>query len=380
MNQAVVGINVLWLVPGVVGGSEEYTVRLLRAVDRLDPDDIEVKLYAQAALVDVYPDLASRFETVTAPRLLAGKAARISAEATWLAATARSDDLVHHAGSVVPFTTPRPYVFTVHDLQPLDVPENFSPVKRAWLSRMLPPSVRHASLVLCPSRFSAASVDRHFHVGTERLRVVPHGHDPVEPGVLDPAKDRELRARFGRFLLLPAIAYPHKRHIDLIDALSELADEVPDLSAVFTGGPGPESEALDDYAAALGLGDRVHRLGRVAEDELDALYRSATALVFPSTYEGFGNPALEAMARGCPVVATTAASLPEVIGDAGLLVPPTSPPAIAAAVRRILTEADLAADLATCGVERAAAFGWRPAGVALLDAYRDALAVADRPA
>lgn len=377
-SSGVVGVNLLWLVPGVVGGSEEYTVRLLRAFDRLDPDDIELKIYAQAALADAYPDLVSRFETIIAPRFLAGKAGRISAEATWLAATCRHDDLIHHAGSVVPLTSPRPFVFTVHDLQPLDLPENFSPVKRAWLGRMLPPSVKHAALVLCPSRFTADSVSDHFGLAEDRLRVIPHGHDRVEPGVLDPSVDRDLRQRYGRYFLFPGIAYPHKRHIDVIDALAILADEFPDTNVVFTGGPGPETTALDEYAASLDLGHRVHRLGRVPESELDQLYRSATALAFPSTYEGFGNPALEAMARGCPVVASNEASLPEVIGDAGLLVPAKSPAALADALRRVMTEPGLADALRKSGVERSAHFGWRPAGVALLDAYRVALATSDR--
>jgi len=374
VSGTVVGINLLWLVPGVVGGSEEYTVRLLRAFDRVDPDDVELKIYAQPSLVDTYPDLASRFETITAPRLLGSKAARIGTEATWLASVCRNDDLIHHAGSVVPVTSPKPYVFTVHDLQPLDMPENFASIKRTWLARMLPPSIKNAALVLCPSRFSAATVGKHFGLGPDRLRVVPHGHDQIEAGVLDPAVDRELRAKYGRYLLYPAIAYPHKRHVDLVDAFAILAAEFPDLSVVFTGGAGPESDALESHTRTAGLEGRVHRLGRVPEADLDDLYRSATAMVFPSIYEGFGNPALEAMIRGCPVVGTTAASLPEVIGNAGLMVPPQDPPALAAAIRRLLTEPELAGTLRAAGLERAKLFAWRPAGLALLDAYRDAVA------
>jgi len=372
---SVVGVNLLWLVPGVVGGSEEYTVRLLRAFDRLDPEDLELKLYAQPSLTEAYPDLTNRFETVLAPRALSNKVARIGADATWLVRAARHDDLLHHAGSVAPATSPRPYVFTVHDLQPLDLPENFSLIKRNWMKRMMPTSIRNATMVLCPSRFAADSVVRHVDWSVDRIRVVPHGHEPVEAGVAHADVAADLARRFGRYLLLPAIAYPHKRHVDLIDALARLADEMPDLSVVFTGGPGPETEALDEHAASLGLARRVHRLGRVSEAELDDLYRSAAALVFPSTYEGFGNPALEAMARGCPVIASDAASIPEVVGDAGLLVPPRSPNELASAVRRLLTDPDLEAELRSAGPVRAEAFGWKAAGQALIDAYRDALRI-----
>lgn len=379
-SSAVIGLNLLWLVPGVVGGSEEYTVRLLRAFDRLDPEDLELRLYAQPSLAEAYPDLTNRFETVVGPRVVGNKLARIGADATWLVRASRHDDLVHHAGSVAPINSPQPYVLTVHDLQPLDLPENFSVVKRNWLKRMLPPSIRHATLVMCPSRFAADSISRHVDWSVDRVRVVPHGHEPVEPGVLDVGRAEELQRRYGRYVLLPAIAYPHKRHVDVLDALSRLADDLPDLSVVFTGGPGPETPALDEHAQSLGLSHRVHRLGRVSEAELDALYRSAAATVFPSTYEGFGNPALEAMARGCPVVATDAASIPEVVGEAGILVSPKSPDELAAAIRRLLSDKELEATLRAAGPARAEHFGWKSAGEALIAAYRDALDINARAA
>ena len=377
-SPAVVGINLLWLVPGVVGGSEEYTVRLLRAFDRFDPEELELRIYAQPSLAETYPDLTNRFETIVAPAVLSNKVARIGADATWLVRAAKNDDLLHHAGSVVPPTSPKPYVFTVHDLQPLDLPENFSVVKRNWMKRMLPPSIRNATLALCPSQFTADSITRHVDWSVDRIRVVPHGHEPVQAGVADEAAAAALHRRFGRYLLLPAIAYPHKRHVDLLDAFRRLSDEMPDLSVVFTGGPGPETPALDAHAHSLGLADRVHRLGRVSESDLDALYRSAAATVFPSTYEGFGNPALEAMARGCPVIATTAASIPEVVGDAGVLVSPRAPGELADAVRRVLDDGELAAKLRSAGPVRAENFGWQAAGEALVAAYRDALAIESR--
>jgi glycosyltransferase involved in cell wall biosynthesis len=143
---------------------------------------------------------------------------------------------------------------------------------------------------------------------------------------------------------------------------------------VLTGRADGETPAVAERARALGVAERVHQLGRVPESELDALYRSATAMVFPSVYEGFGLPLLEAMARGCPVIATDAAAIPEVVGDAGLVVAPASPDALARAIERVLTEDGLRADLAARGRSRSAEFGWRAAGLSLLDAYRGALA------
>lgn len=367
-----VGVNLLWLVPGVVGGSEEYTLRLLRAVDQLACDDLWVRLYGPAALFEAYPELTRQFETRVAPVSGGSKGARIAVENSWLAAVSRLDDLVHHAGGVVPLIRSQTSVLTIHDLQPLEMPQHFSPAKRRWLGAMLPHSARAARLVLCPSDFTASRVSALLKVPDQRIRVVRHGHEPTEPGVLDQVVDAELRQRYGRYLLLPAIAYPHKRHVDLVLALDRLRHRFDDLSVVMTGRAGPETPELERLTRELGLDGRVHHLGRVPEDELDALYRSAIALVFPSTYEGFGNPALEAMARGCPVVATTAGALPEVVGSAGLLVPPCHPGALAAAVARVLDEPGLADQLRAAGTEQASRFSWLAAGRSLADSYRQA--------
>ena len=368
-----VGVNLLWLAPGVVGGSEEYTLRLLRAVDQLACDDLWVRLYGPAVLFETYPELSRQFETQVAPPVWGGsKPARILAENSWLAAATRLDDLVHHAGGVVPMVRSQTSVLTIHDLQPLEMPQHFSPAKRRWLGTMRPYSARAARLVLCPSDFTAGRVSSLLGVPDQRVRVVRHGHEPTEPGVLDQTADADLRQRYGRYLLLPAIAYPHKRHVDLVLALDRLRHRFGDLSVVLTGRAGPETPELERLTHQLGLDDRVHVLGRVPEDELDALYRSAIALVFPSTYEGFGHPALEAMARGCPVVATTAGALPEVVGSAGLLVPPCHPGALAAAVARVLDEPGLADELRAAGLKQARRFSWLSAGRALADSYRQA--------
>lgn len=371
-RMSVVGINLMWLVPGVVGGTEEYTVRLLQAVNAIDPEDIWIKLYCQPELLEVYPELEGQFEVRTGPPLRS-KAMRFAAENSWLLAASSEDDLLHHAGSMAPILKGRPYVLTLHDVQPLDMPENFTPAKQRWHAKMLPRAVAGAELVLCPSQFSADRASAVMKVPSNKTMVVPHGHSDVAVG--PPPQDivDELATAYRRYLLYPAISYPHKRHIDLIEALDVLRDRFSDLSIVLTGRPGPEEHNLSLRIAELAIGDRVHVLGRVSAERLDHLYRGAEALVFPSEYEGFGNPALEAMARGCPVIATTAGSLPEVITDAGLLVEPRKPRALAAAVARILDDGDLNDQLRAAGPIRAKDFGWRAAGDALLGAYRSAL-------
>lgn len=369
----VIGVNLLWLVPGVVGGSEEYTVRLLRALDRLGDDEIDVRIYCRPDLIEAHPDLAGRFETITAPRVMSTKAVRIAAENSWLARMSRNDDALHHAGGVAPVRPSKPYVLTIHDLQPLDMPENFGPLRRSWLNTMLGPSVRRAALTICPSQFTRASIIRHLDEAEQRVRVVPHGHDPADAGPVDAGVRQANNDRFGRFLLYPGIAYAHKRHVDAVEVLDALRDSHPDVSLVFTSREGPEAGALRAMTSERNLADRVHWLGRVSEEELDGLYRTAAALLFTSSYEGFGNPALEAMARACPVISTTAGSIPEVVGDAGLLSDVGDIAALVAATRSVLDDAATADRLREAGPVRAARFGWQQAGAALLQAYRDTL-------
>lgn len=360
-----IGVNLLWLVTGVVGGSEEYTVRLLTALDA----DQRLRLYCRPDLVEAHPELAVRHEIVHPPWTPHSKLDRVVAEHTWLARVSRHDELVHHAGGVVPFVTSTPTVLTIHDLQPLEMPENFSAPKLAWLRSTLRPSVRRARLVLCPSEFTAGRVVDLLGGDPDRVVVVPHGHDAAadpDPAALAAAE------RFGRYVLLPAIAYPHKRHVDLIEAVARVREHQPDLGVVLTGRPGPELPAV--LARANELGVPVEALGRVPEAELDALYHRAEALVFPSEYEGFGNPILEAMTRDCRVVATTATCVPEVAGDAAILVEPRDPGALAAAITTVTTDPGVRDRLIAAGRDRAARFGWSEAGAALAAAYRRVLA------
>lgn len=374
----VVGVNLLWLVPGVVGGSEEYTVRLLHALDDLGPTGLRLRLYARPDLAAAHPGLAERFDVVQAPGRLAAKAARVGVEHSWLAAATRGDALVHHPGGVVPAVRSTPTVVTIHDLQPLDLPANFSPAKRRWLATMVPRSVAAARLVLTPSRFTADRIVARFGIAAERVRVVPHAHPPVAPGPPSPDAAVRLGQRYGRFVLYPAIAYPHKRHVDLLEAFALLAAGHPDLSVVLTGSRGPESPAIDAWCRSTGLDHRVHRLGRVPDDELDQLVRAASVVAIPSEYEGFGNPALEAMVRGTPTVVAAAGSLPEVVGEAALVVPPRDPAALAAALDAVLRDDEQAAGLRRRGPERAASFGAPAGAAALLGSYRDALAAPAR--
>jgi glycosyltransferase involved in cell wall biosynthesis len=186
----------------------------------------------------------------------------------------------------------------------------------------------------------------------------------------------DVRRRHGigaRYFLYPAITYVHKDHAVLVDALARLAGPAEaDIELVLTGGAGEAEEALTDHVRRLGLGARVHRLGRVPRSELDALLTGALGLVFPSRYEGFGLPVLEAMGAGVPVAVADATALGEVAGCAGLRLPPGEPGAWAEAMADLAGSGDLRARLSAAGRAHAADFGPAPTAHALAEAYRAA--------
>lgn len=364
-----IGVNLLWLEPGVVGGSEEYTLSLLRAIHGIDPLDLELKIFAQPDLLEHHPDLCRRFEVVVAPRLPGGKAGRIAAEHTWLSRQSASLSMVHHAGGVVPSGTPSSSVLTILDLQPLEMPGNFGTVKRNWLRQMIPRSAAQASLIVTPSEFTAGRIVDLLGVRRDKVRVVPFGLDVAASA--DQPHDHGCEQPARPFFLYPAIAYPHKRHVDLIEAFSLMQADHPSAQLVLTGGDGPLTEEVRSRIEPLG--DAVSMPGRIDRVELDQLYRQAVAVVIPSEYEGFGLPALEAMAVGTPVIVADAGSLPEVVGGAGLIVPPRDPVALATAMSSVMAAGPSRERLQEAGPIRAQEFQWKTAGQALINAYREAL-------
>ena len=373
MSRPRIGVNLLWLRPGVVGGSEEYFVRQLLGLAEIGAEhDFDVTVFALPALRAAHPDVAAAFDVVAAPVSGDSRPRRVVCEATWLAAQARARGLalVHHGGGTVPARTGGvPAVLTVHDLQVLAFPEFFSPLKRTYLRAALPRSVRRAAAICVPSAFVAGTVRDAFAVDAHRLTVVPHG---LRPSGGPPTPTAVLREKYGlpeRFVVYPAITHPHKDHVTLLRALARLDG----VGEVLLGGRGRADGEVGAAIEHLGLAGRVVRPGRISDADRDGCYRAALALAFPSRYEGFGAPVLEAMALGCPVVAADATALPEVVGDAGLLVAPGNVDAWAEALTNVAADPALRDRLADAGRRRAAVMTAAHSAHALVSAYRSAL-------
>jgi len=324
VSRPVVLVNLTWLVPGVVGGSEHSLTDALRAMLERSHDDRDLQLAVLRPFAAAHPDLAEALPCHVLGLDGRDKVRRVLAEQTWLAATSRRlrAAVVHHAGGVVPLVHPGRVVLTIQDLQPLDLPENFTPAKRTYIRAMVGRSVRAARTVCVPSEFSRQRVVELLGAAPDSVEVVPWFARPapevVDTDAPDPVVDR---VRGRPFFLYPAITYPHKDHRTLLEAFARVAAERPEPLLVLTGGAGPEEEAVRRRIESPDLRGRVLRTGRVAEGTLERLYALASAVVVPSRYEGFGLPVLEAMARGCPVLASRAGSLPEVARAEDLLEP-----------------------------------------------------------
>lgn len=373
-------MSLLTLVPGRMGGSESYVDALLDQFARGNgPERITVLANDQVAAV--YQDRERGPVSLHRIRGYAPGRRRLTHAAGMLAAYAFPRRItrevppgiqVLHFPVTVPIPrTKLPGIVTLHDVQHHDLPEFFSRAERALRRLTYDGAARRAAAVVTPSEYSARRIGDVLGIPAERVEVIRSGidHDRFrrEPN----AADSNLRAtlRLERpFLLYPANLWPHKNHERLVQAFARVPDR--DLDLVLTGQTYGRLERLTRLARRAGVGERVRHLGYVAPEQVPALYRAARAMVFPSLYEGFGGPPLEAMACGCPVAASTRASLGEVCADASIALEPESIESIAEAIDKVVSDEGARARLRAAGVERAGRFSWEEAAARHSAVYR----------
>jgi glycosyltransferase involved in cell wall biosynthesis len=315
------------------------------------------------------------FEIVTSSLPTDRRLARIAWEQTvWtVEARRRRLDLLHSMAFVAPPRPPCPFVVTVYDLSFIHLPESFPARQRRYLAAQTARACRLAERVVTISESGKADVEAIYGVPAGRIDVVVPGvsnaYRRPSAAELDAFRAREEMA--GRFLLHVGTLQPRKNIPVLLRALARLHDR--DVRLALVGGKGWLYDEIFAQVEALGLRERVRFIGYVDDADLPLWYGACAALVFPSLYEGFGLPVVEAMACGAPVIAARTSSLPEAGGDAALYFDPHDDGMLAGQIDRLLGDPALAADLQRRGAARAARFSWSGAGAAMALSYRRAL-------
>jgi glycosyltransferase involved in cell wall biosynthesis len=288
-------------------------------------------------------------------------------------------DLFHSPHYVLPYFTPCPSVVTIHDaihlLFPQYLPSRFASL---YAKHMIRRAIEKAELVMTVSDASKRDLERLFEVPEGKIRVIPNGIDPAMTHDLSEQEIDRVRSRFqivGRNALFVGNIKPHKNVERLINAFAKVREEssFEDLNLIVVGDDISKYPALRRAVSRHDLRSRVRFFGFVPEPTLVALYRIADVFVFPSLYEGFGLPVLEAMANGTPVVTSSVSSLPEVVGDAAVTVDPYNVDEIAKAMRDVLTDEGLRATLVERGRRRAGRFSWKDAVARIHEAYMTVL-------
>jgi glycosyltransferase involved in cell wall biosynthesis len=334
-------VSMLTFVPGEMGGSETYALNLLRELADLSAVNVSTlfprpyddgRSHEARALISTVAGSSPAHRVGSLTVTLTSRPGRRHI---------RAADLVHY-----PFSVPTPlpvssvpFVQTILDVQHRDMPQLFSRSERAFRRLTYDLPARRASAIITISHFSKARIVSTLGVDPEKVHVAYLGHQ----GSAVPPNHGERED----FLLYPARMWAHKNHSRLIEAVALLRNERPTLRLVLTGDPSGPQQSMPEWVENRGL---------VSHDELNHLYRSAACLVFPSLYEGFGLPPIEAMSAGCPTAVATSGALPEVCGSASVYFDPKSPADIARGIAQALDDSNR---LSVLGPQQASLYSWK---------------------
>ncbi len=357
MGASCVGIDASRAVSAAPTGTEGYSSHLIRALlPQLTPR-YTVRLYfREPPAPEAFPHAEQRI--IPSSRLWTHL--RLSAE-LWR----HSPDLLFVPAHVLPPVRPPLTIVTVHDLGYRAFPQAHTVGQRLYLELSTRWNVHVATHILADSQATREAIVQTYHAPPEKISLVYPGYDQR----LEPERNREvlaaMRGRYaipGPYILSLGRIQPRKNLARLVGAFAQLAPRYPELTLVLAGPPGWLSEPLHARVREWGLERRVRFPGYVAEEDKAALLSGAELFAFPSLYEGFGFPVLEAQACAVPVLTSTTTSLPEVAGAAALLVDPLDEAAIARGLERLLTEPALRQQLIARGAANLARFSWQRAG------------------
>ncbi|GAB4427970.1 MAG: glycosyltransferase family 1 protein [Anaerolineae bacterium] len=374
------GIYTLFLTPGQIGGIETYVRQLVHSLAQADRQN-SYTVFVTDANRGLFANLPDNFRLAQISLLPPGPfvVARLLHKLGWLPAYAarqmqrRPLDVLHYPGSTIDQPSIQiPCVLTLHDIQHEYYPEFFDPATLRWRQTQYAASAQQARQVITVSEFTRQSIIQTYNVPPRKISAIYHGIDPI----FEPASTSALNAmrrKYGlpeQFLFYPANAWPHKNHERLFQALVRLKQQYNFKCRLLLTGVWSGEDRLKQLIRHYELADQVQLTAYLPYNDLPALYAGATALVFPSLFEGFGLPALEAMACGCPVICSNASALPEVCGDAALYFDPLDIAQIADAIYTICHSQSLRQSLSDKGRVRAKLFSWEQAASQTLERYQ----------
>ncbi len=357
------------------GGIGRYVRELIAALAHIDASSYQYRLFVAGAKRSPLPKIPGhQFEwktTSLTPVWLARLWGRARLPFPVELFTGRVD-LYHATDFVLPPTQSKTRtVLTVHDLSFLRVPEAASPGLRQYLETVVPRSVQRANYVLADSEATKQDLISFYKTDPAKIEVLYSGVDSRFRPITDQASMERVRKHYGipaqPYVLSVGTVQPRKNYPRLIEAVSRLKES--DLCVVIVGGKGWLEDPIYESIRQFGMESRVIFAGFAADEDLPAIYSGSVCMALPSLYEGFGLPVLEAMACGVPVVTSNLSSLPEVAGDAGILVTPTDLGEIVDAIERVISDSTLRENMIAKGLQQAQKFSWQTGAQQLNEVY-----------
>ncbi|HEY4085665.1 MAG TPA: glycosyltransferase family 1 protein [Bryobacteraceae bacterium] len=352
-------------------GNEVYVRSLLREFVAIEPESVFFAYVSEPGAEKLVPRKLQTRQISANPYL------RLGRDLTRRVAADKPDVL--HVQYTAPLINRVPVVSTVHDVSFIENPEYFTAARRSQLRFTVARTIRLAARIITVSEFSRDAILRTHPVSSDKVRVIPNAASPEFRVVTRGRAARTVRDHFGieaPFIFSVGDLQPRKNHIGLINAFASLLAAHPKLPhhLVLAGQKTWFTSRVMAAAQASGVASRIHFTGFVSDSDLIQLYNACDCFVFPSFYEGFGLPILEAMACGCAVACSNTSAMPEVAEGAGLLFDPRNPASITRSMADVLLDAELRKRMETRGLQRAAHFNWRKSALATLDIYREIVA------
>ncbi len=360
-----IGVNALFLIPGGVGGTEIYLRHLLAAIAR-QPRTHEYVIFTNRETTDLVPDHPQFREVRTGVRA-ESRPARILYEQFRLPFRVREQkiDVLFNAGQTAPLPIAAPNCTFIFDMQHRRHPEFFKTADLLATRLLLQASQSWSRTIATISEASRQDLHRIYRLPLDRITA-------AEPGIDDDIVNLRRAPTDEPFILYVSTLHPHKNHKTLLDAFTRFRAKHPEYRMVFAGMHGFHHEAVQQRIQRLNLEDAVTITGWIAREDILDLYRRARIAVFPSRFEGFGIPVLEAMTAGIPLVTSNVPPMSDAAGDAALLAGPDAAGEWAEALDKFASDANLRADFAARGRARAALFSWDRSAAAVLDAIEKA--------